>query len=146
MKGWELDEYRNGRWYTLSRNFAANAYEDYSRWQVMNAYTHRVTKIRAIADDSVPLLDGALSLEPEDTGDTTMARLDDAKTDGYKFATAMSAVFQVNTSDMAPVFTLGRHFAKFAGYADSDGAFAYIEGFVNGIQKTATPALTAPQE
>lgn len=145
ITGWEMVELRGQTWNAVTRQYGPTAYMVLST--LMASIRGRTLALRPVTPQDPPLAGSHVPDPKADDEEFPMAdRNTSAKTEGYTFALALAEVFQVKTGKMQPVFALGRRFAAFAGYADADGAFAYIEGFVSGIQGTATKEIEAGDE
>lgn len=149
MKGWELDERRNdGKWYAVSRNFEIGAKIYYERWlNFQPLATAQRFHLREVADTD-PLLSASPVPDPQpEDAMTTTERKNDANKEGQVTATTLVMLFGKPNPDSKAVFSLGRRFARFAGYDDADEVFSYLEGFVQGFQEASSSvqAQISPQ-
>lgn len=150
MDGWELVEQRSdGLWYTIERKWGAVGHNQLTQWVSMNG-GRRIIRVRGV-NHADPYLqaakypDGHTDVVEDGEQDTMAARTDDAKNEGFALANALFMVFQpVGRLESNALFTLGWKFSKFAGYVDTDGSMAYIQGFLAGAQSNSQKILDAP--
>lgn len=147
MEGYELDQRRgDGRWYTVSRDYAPGTYDQYLEWMRKNGWP-RDYSIRQVSPDD-PFLSGSLDPDPpraaaeaqvEENSEDMPTREEQVKKDGADFGAALAIVLtQPDSSDYdGALFTVARRFAKMAGQTDADGALSYIEGFVGSWRQSA---------